>query len=156
MNTILSKENINMKVKLAKIYNALEVFRKLLNQELPVTVSYQFTKLFKNLNTRFNMLETSRLELVKEFGESQENGDVKVTDGDNKSKFLEKFNELLETEIDLDWKKISIEDLGPKVTMTVPELNSISYLFNEFDVLDKPKKKVTKKKVAKKTATVTT
>ena len=81
-----------MKIKLETIYNSLDSFKLLMVQELPVPVSYKFTQLFKKLNVQFTVLENKRLELVKEFGEEQEDGVVVVKDEDRRQEFLSSFH----------------------------------------------------------------
>ena len=120
-----------MRVKLEKIYNSLDVFRKLMSQDLPLPMSLKFTKLFEGLNTHFNVLEAKRLELVKKFGEEQDTGETIVTD-ENKKTFLEEFQTVLDEEIDVNWNLVEVENMGSKVTLTVPELNKISFLFSDF------------------------
>ena len=120
-----------MQVKMEKIYNSLDVFRKLMAQDLPLPMSMKFTKLFEGLNTHFNVLETKRLELVKKFGEKQDTGETVVTD-EKRSKFLEKFQDVLDEEIEIDWTLTSVEMMGTKATLSVPELNKISFLFSDF------------------------
>ena len=120
-----------MRVKLEKIYNSLDVFRKLMSQALPLPMSLKFTKLFEGLNTHFNVLEAKRLELVKKFGEEQDTGETIVTD-ENKKTFLEEFQTVLDEEIDVNWNLVEVENMGSKVTLTVPELNKISFLFSDF------------------------
>lgn len=122
-----------MQVKMEKIYNSLDVFRKLMAQDLPLPMSMKFTKLFEGLNTHFNVLETKRLELVKKFGEKQDTGETVVTD-EKRSKFLEKFQDVLDEEIEIDWTLTSVEMMGTKATLSVPELNKISFLFSDFVV----------------------
>tara|TARA_Y100001937_G_scaffold114686_1_gene164698 strand:- start:4558 stop:4953 length:396 start_codon:yes stop_codon:yes gene_type:complete len=126
-----------------KIYSSIDVFKKLMAQELPLNVSYQFTQLLKNLNTHFNVLETTRLELVKKFGEKQENGETRVVGDDDKKSFLDEFNELLSKEVEIDWEPISLETMGNKVTLTIPDLNRISFLFTDFATEAKENKEET-------------
>ena len=122
-----------MQVKMEKIYNSLDVFRKLMAQDLPLPMSMKFTKLFEGLNTHFNVLESKRLELVKKFGEKQDTGETVVTD-EKRSEFLEKFQDVLDEEIEIDWTLTSVEMMGTKATLSVPELNKISFLFSDFVV----------------------
>ncbi len=132
-----------MLVTMEKIYSSIDVFKKLMAQELPLNVSYQFTQLLKNLNTHFNVLETTRLELVKKFGEKQENGETRVVGDDDKKSFLDEFNELLSKEVEIDWEPISLETMGNKVTLTIPDLNRISFLFTDFATEAKENKEET-------------
>tara|TARA_B100002019_G_C20900610_1_gene417925 strand:- start:100 stop:507 length:408 start_codon:yes stop_codon:yes gene_type:complete len=120
-----------MQVKMEKIYNSLDVFRKLMAQDLPLPMSMKFTKLFEGLNTHFNVLESKRLELVKKFGEKQDTGETVVTD-EKRSEFLEKFQDVLDEEIEINWTLTSVEMMGTKATLSVPELNKISFLFSDF------------------------
>jgi hypothetical protein len=109
-----------------------------MSQDLPIPVTYRFTNFFSVMDKEFTDIETKRLELVKKYGQDND-GTITVSE-DNKEKFLKKFEEILDKEIELDWELLSVEKLGTKATLTVRELSSISFLFSEFakEEIDEP------------------
>ena len=54
---------------------------------------------------------------------------------ENQVKFQEQFNDLLSEDVDLDWQPISIDDLGRQTNLSVKELSSIGFLFQELEDL---------------------
>jgi len=103
-----------MKVKLHQIVNSAEPLKTLIEVKLPVKISYRLKRLVNKLAPILTTYNEKRNELVKEFGEVQEDKNIKVTEEKLKP-FLEKLNEVLEVEEEIDFELINIEDLGDVV-----------------------------------------
>ena len=116
-----------MKVKLGDVYVSVNVLNKILDTELPVTVSYKMMKLVNKLNDELKTIENQRVKLVKKYS-TEEQGTVSE---DNKNKFLQEFSVLLETEIDLDWEKIPLKTLDNNLKLSVNDLTKVQYIFSE-------------------------
>lgn len=116
-----------MKVKLGDVYVSVNVLNKILDTELPVTVSYKMMKLVNKLNDELKTIEDQRVKLVKKYS-TEEQGTVSE---DNKNKFLQEFSVLLETEIDLDWEKIPLKTLDNNLKLSVNDLSKVQYIFSE-------------------------
>jgi hypothetical protein len=118
-----------MKVKLFDVYNSVNVMNKVLDAQLPISVSFQLTKLVKTLNEEVKMIEEERVKLVKKYSETDKDGESTVSE-DKKQNFLKDFSELLETEVDLNWTPVSVSKLE-NLNVSVNELSKIQYLFSE-------------------------
>ena len=117
-----------MKVKLSDVYVSVPVLTKVLDLELPVTVSYKFMKLVNNLNEELKGIEEQRVKLVKKYSSE---GNPATVDDAKKNEFLAEFSSLLEEEIDINWDRINLNSLGESIKISPNELNKVSYLFSE-------------------------
>jgi len=116
-----------MKVKLGDVYVSITVLNKILDTELPVTVSYKMMKLVNKLNEELKTIEDQRIKLVQKYS-TEEQGNVSEN---NKDKFLQEFSSLLETEIDLEWEKIPLKTLDNNLKLSVNDLTKVQYIFSE-------------------------
>lgn len=86
---------------------------------LPIKISYKFSKLARAIEQEKTFYQSKVQEIIEEYGERDENGELKLTDDKTafvikEDKVLEcqqKMNELLELEIDIEEIKFSIDDL---------------------------------------------
>lgn len=100
-----------IKVKLGEIYASTEALKHLNTIKFPSNISWKLATLTRHLNPELEQFESKRLELVKELGTEQEDGTIKVM-GDNLKPFSEKINEISAIEVDLNFEKIKVADLG--------------------------------------------
>lgn len=88
----------------------------LAGKKLPVRLSYAVSKNLRLLENEMKLIEKSRTELAEQHAEKDEEGKPVTKDGnyvfgENKEKFLEEYNEYLETEIELDPHRIPTEEI---------------------------------------------
>jgi hypothetical protein len=103
----------SMKVKLSDVYVSVPVLTKVLDLELPVNISYKFMKLVNNLNQELKNIEEQRVKLVKKYSSNEEGTNVS---DDKKSEFLNEFTGLLNEEIEINWEKMVLTNLGNDLT----------------------------------------
>ncbi len=101
-----------MKIQIKEVVNNVENIKALQEVSLPIKVSYKIKRLVDKLNPIVKSYEEKRTDLVKEFGEKQEDESVSVTDPEKLKLFVEKLNELLAIEEELDFEPIKLEELG--------------------------------------------
>ncbi len=101
-----------MKIKLSEIVNNIENIRALQEVKLPVKVSYRLKRLTDKLQSPLKTYDEKRNELVKEFGDEQEDKTFAVKDPEKLKLFMMKFNDLVAIEEEVDFDKIKIDDLG--------------------------------------------
>ncbi len=125
-----------MRVKLGQIYAANPILGKLVEQQLPIRVAYRLTRLITKLNEEYDALDSSRIKLLEEYGTPVDGveGQFQFTP-ENQVTFQDEFNNLLSEDVDLDWQPISIDDLGRQTNLSVKELSSIGFLFQELEDL---------------------
>lgn len=101
-----------MKLKLSQIVNSIESLNILIDTKFPAKVSYRLKRIVDKLDPILKTYNEKHNELVKEYGETQDDGSVSVTDQEKKKVFYEKLNEILEVEEEVDITPISAELLG--------------------------------------------
>jgi len=103
-----------MKIKLAQIKAIEEPLAKLADKELDIRISYRLGKFIKVIGQELQELETNRIKLIKKYGKPVDNkaGQQEYQiEEENKNKFIDDFNKLLQEEINVDFSPISLEEL---------------------------------------------
>jgi hypothetical protein len=105
-----------------EIFSTKEPLQKLLNEKLPVKVSYGLVKLVTKLDEQFKIIETTRQGLIKKYGEPDGKGSINVKqDGDNWDKFVVEFNELMAQEVEVVFDKVKLpETLEIETSVILP------------------------------------
>ena len=114
-----------MLIKLSEVINNVENLKAIQEVKLPVKISYRIARLVNKLQPEANLYEEKRVNLLKELGELDEKGekyDIKYGTIENQAKFWKEISELLAMEIEIDFTKIKVEELG-EVNMEAKLLN---------------------------------
>lgn len=120
-----------IKIKLSDAVNGVEGLNKLVEAKLPIKASYWVSRIIKKLATDIELYNEKRNALLKELGTAGEEIEGKVNytfEGDNGKKFTEQIMTLLGVEIELDFNKIKIDDIGD-ATIEPKYLTTIEWLF---------------------------
>lgn len=115
-----------MNIKIKEIVSNVENIKELQSIKLPIKISYKLSKLIGKIQPELDIYNEKRDELVKEYGDKQEDDTFKVTDPNKIKSFIEKINDLVEIEVEIDFEPIDIEDLGD---ISIPPKNLISWIF---------------------------
>ncbi|WP_337871629.1 hypothetical protein [Ignavibacterium sp.] len=102
-----------MKIKLKYIVENTEPIANLLKLELPVKTAYKLAKLSNTIQSELREFEQLRNNLIKKYGK-QSGDEIKIepTDKETFGKFSGEITELLETEIEINYTPINIDELG--------------------------------------------
>ena len=121
-----------MKVTLKDIWSSQRSLSKLAKiQPLPIKTSYWVGVRTKKIMKEIEAIEEKRLELVKKYGES-ESGTTQVSvSQDNMEKFTGEFNDLLNTEIELDIQKFKVEEFIGNSSLAGEDMLVLYFLFEE-------------------------
>lgn len=119
-----------IKIKIGEVVNSIEQIKALQEVVFPVKISYKISRLVNKLNPELSTYDETRNKLIKEYGEvNSETKMLEVKDPENIKMFLEKINEVLSTEIELDWfEKIKISELGD---VKIEAKNLVEFIFEE-------------------------
>lgn len=124
-----------MKLTIAQIKNAEPVVAKLLNVELPIKVSYRFTRIVKAFAEELKYFEDSRMKLFDKYGEDQEDGTRKIKD-EYQQQFFADLTSILNEEVDFKFDhKIDI-NLLEDVKLTPIELSSLEPWLENVEFVD--------------------
>lgn len=113
-----------MKILLGELKNTEEPLMRLMQNELPISLSYKLSKLLKEITNEFKNLEEQRIKLIKKYTD-ENNVEVKE---ENKDKFNIEFNELINIEVDLKYEPIEIK-LSTKINISTFDLILLEKLF---------------------------
>ena len=118
-----------MKFQLGEIRNMKDPLIKLLDKEIPIKSAWKLNKLVKAFDKELGEIEEFRINLVQKLGTAnEESGAVQVPD-DKMEQFVTEFNELLMTEIEVDFEPIPIDQLGD-IQVSAKELLAVDKIFN--------------------------
>jgi len=127
-----------MKISLEKLQDMHGVLRRILTTPMDFKLAYRMRKIADKLITEIKLIESTRLDLVKKYGDvSDDKGNVKVSDKKYPA-FEKDYKAFLATEIEFGADKIPLECFeGIKVSAV--ELQAIGTLIENAPAA--PKKK---------------
>lgn len=95
-------------------YDALSI---LADKDLDLNTACNIAKNIKNLETSKNVIEQKRMNLIQEYGEKDDNGNIiQSEDGQvkilNMNEFTKKITELMDSDVEIDLVKIKVSALA--------------------------------------------
>lgn len=123
-----------MKISNERLVNSVGVLSKLTNLELPIKLSYAFSKNITKIDTELKAYNMEREKLLNKYGEKDEEGKLKLSEkGEVNILDIENFNkeiaELLQCESEIDIHLIDLESINTDIKITPGELMIIDYMF---------------------------
>lgn len=105
-------------VKISSLLNGTEALQKLAGADLKAKLAWQVARLLKAAEAELQSFNETRMTLIKKYGEKDTEGEL-ITDEKGNCKippedintFTAELNELLNTEVEINVNKISINDL---------------------------------------------
>ena len=125
---------IILKLSNERLVNSVGVLSKLTNLELPIKLSYAFSKNITKIDTELKAYNLERAKLLDKYGEKDNEGNLKQNEkGEVNILDIENFNkeiaELLQCESEIDIHLIDLEKVDAKINITPGELMIIDYMF---------------------------
>lgn len=98
-------------MEIANLIKLNQLKSKFINIKMSIKTTYKFTRLFKEIEEQVDFFNTTLSDLIKEYGQKDENGKYILTDDQNGIKIREdkyeecmsKINELNNLDINLDY-----------------------------------------------------
>jgi hypothetical protein len=125
-------------VKLEELVNATEGLKGLSQKQLKARCAYAVGKILKSADAEIQSFNETRMELIKKYGEKDENGELKTEENGNvripaeqMEAFSRELRELLDTNVEISANKIKMDDIG-EVEFTPAEMAQLEN-FIEFD-----------------------
>ena len=123
-----------MKLSNERLVNSVGVLSKLTNLELPIKLSYAFSKNITKIDAELKAYNMEREKLLNKYGEKDEEGKLKLSEkGEVNILDMENFNkeitELLQCEGEIDIHLIDLESINTDIKITPGELMIIDYMF---------------------------
>ena len=123
-----------MKLSNERLVNSVGVLSKLTNLELPIKLSYAFSKNITKIDAELKAYNIEREKLLNKYGEKDEEGKLKVSEkGEvnilDRENFNKEIAELLQCESEIDIHLIDLESINTDIKITPGELMVIDYMF---------------------------
>lgn len=125
-----------IEVQVKDIVNSVEIFSALSQKKLNMRMAYQLAKIIKEVQKEFELFQETRMKLINEYAERDEDGRLKIDENNNFTiprekiqDFQKELNELLETQVELQINKINLDELED-VEFTPMELIKIEKFIN--------------------------
>lgn len=123
-------------VTLENIINSAESLRALAQKELKGKTAYRVSRMLRELDKEYSLFNETRAELIKKYGEKDENGELVVSENgdytlqqEHVEDFYKEVNDLLKNEVELTVDKIDIDDLD-NITFTPNEMLMLEPFIN--------------------------
>lgn len=101
-----------VKIKLSQLVSSAESLGRLGGQPLPARQAFLLGKTLKAVNSELESYNATRLETCKRFGtEDKKKGQFEIPE-ENLEAFNKEFQDLLNTEVELNVDKLKLADLG--------------------------------------------
>ena len=125
---------IKLKLSNERLVNSVGVLSKLKNLELPIKLSYAFSKNITKIDAELKAYNLEKRKLLNKYGEKDEEGNLKQNEkGEVNILDVENFNkeiaELLKCESEIDIHLIDLESINTDIQITPGELMIIDYMF---------------------------
>lgn len=123
-------------MKLYELVESNDSLKKLSTAEgLPFKTALSIARDIKEIDEVLQVYENKRKELVNKYGEKDENGELVIKDDNvkltDRTAFVNEFNALAMEDVDIEIKKISVNDLENVTSLTPSDINNISFLLEE-------------------------
>ena len=123
-----------MKLSNERLVNSVGVLSKLTNLELPLKLSYAFSKNITKIDAELKAYNIEREKLLNKYGEKDEEGKLKLSEkGEvnilDRENFNKEIAELLQCESEIDIHLIDLEKVDAKINITPGEIMVIDYMF---------------------------
>lgn len=126
-----------IKVSLNDILNASETFNAIMQQSFKGSLAFKIARLARELSKEMETFNTERQKLLQKYCVKDENGELKANDNgtvqvepDKINEFNEEFSSLLETEVEINAEKLSMDSLD-SFDITPQQMISIEKFFEE-------------------------
>ena len=132
------KGEYKLKIKIGELNTILESLNKIIDKEISIKISYKISKLTKQLMNEYKLYEENRIRLINKYAERDEQGNIKINKEDNtiiildvdRDKFNNEFIELVNIDIEIEFDKIRLDDLGD-VMISPRDLLNLDFLFSD-------------------------
>lgn len=105
-----------IKIQLGELKDIAGGLNEILSKELPIKPAYWFGKLAKEIRKELLEFDENRMNLVKKYASRDEHNELVIEENKYKfndiSLFNSAFKELADTEIEIDFTPISLDQLG--------------------------------------------
>ena len=124
-------------VTLKEIVESSDIMKKLAQKTLKGKTAYHIARLIREADKELTLFNETRANLIKKYGEKDENGELKIEENgncilmpDKIENFYSELNDVLNNNIELNAEKLSIEELE-ELDFTPSEMLTLESFINE-------------------------
>ncbi len=121
-----------MKITYEQLYRSFPIFKHLLDEQLPIRITRKLQGFVESINPHLQQIEATQAELMQKYGEETNEGVFEIAP-ENREKFIKELDKYLQYEIIVSWEKVAIDELGDRVSISIKELKTISYLLKDYE-----------------------
>ena len=126
-----------MKITINDVIALKEIYPNFEGRFLPIKASYKMAKVFKEINENYNFYTEKLNEIISEYAQRDEDGNVVQTDGgtgikiqqDKIEECNQKLNELSELEVDIPDVGLNIDDFGD-ISLPIEDMLVLNKILN--------------------------
>ena len=118
-----------MKLKLWQIKEMKEPLERLITQTIPIKIAFRLNKVINLFQENFQLIETSRVNLVKSLSVEGKDGAYSVPKN-KMGEFQVQYGELMSEEVEFPFEIFNIDDFAA-AEITTEDMIKISALFEE-------------------------
>ena len=122
---------------LRNIVESADIMRELSGKSLKGRAAFRVARLLREVEKEFTLFNEKRVDLIKEYAQKDENGEIKseengnvTLDPDRLTEFYQKLEELLNTEVEINAEKIDTVDLDD-IELTPAQVINLEPFINE-------------------------
>lgn len=123
-------------MKIRDLIKIQKVLQQIENIEMNAILSYKFSKIANQIKNEIEIINETRIKIIEEFAEKDDKGEFIINEGEytfnseNKSKVIEKLEELLDCESELQFKKIKLDELK-NINLTNKQMEVLIQIIEE-------------------------
>lgn len=95
-----------------QIVNSLDALTAIADENLPIKTAITISKTIKEVNEILNVFNDKKKKLFDKYGEENKEAEGMVIKSENIEEFNVQYTDLIKEEIDVDFTKVSVDDLG--------------------------------------------
>lgn len=125
-------------MKLNEVVELYSNMRDLATKEMKASLAFKFSRIIKSLENEIQNFEEQRQKLIDQYGEKDENGEViSQEDGsikiqkDREEEMIKEYQDLMNTELDLTFTKVTIDELDTIDGITPEKLIKLDSIIEE-------------------------
>lgn len=124
------KAKAGLTLKVAELINAKDAIDHLITQTLPAEVSFRLARIVRQLDPVLQDYEATRKQLCERYGKLDAEQNIYQFEGEQREKFQQEFDSLLESEVQIPGERIPLTVLKQVHLSTVDALN-LEWLISE-------------------------
>ena len=114
-----------MKVTIGQLKLSEPSLIKLSQQDLPVAMAFQLSRLIRQIAPELNSLEETRQKLVSKYGVPDLSTGQTVVQEEQVQKFTDEIKPILDTEIQIDFEKIPLSKIPEKIQLSCTDIMAL-------------------------------